>query len=136
VGHTKSCDGAAVMVHILEHAKFSDFAISVGGTIPGLRPPISVVEPQCLSSSLLLTCSRNKRPLLSLPRAKQRAGTSVALYHTSIAPQTHVSGSCSAQLAASSRRQANSLETILHIKGSPHAARAEWKPQIRKHDRY
>jgi hypothetical protein len=89
-----------------------------------------------LSSSLLLTYSRNKRPLVSLPRAKQRAGAYVALCHTSIAPQTHMSESCSARLAASSRRQTKSLETILPIKGSPHAARAEWKPQIRQHDRY
>jgi hypothetical protein len=111
---TKSCDGAAVMgPYIMDRTNFSDFAISVGGTNPGLRPSICVGEPQCLSSSLLLTYSRNKGPFVSLPRAKQRAGAYVALCGTSIAPLTHMSGSCSARLAASSRRQTKSLESIL-----------------------
>jgi hypothetical protein len=116
------------------HTNLSDFANSAGGTNPCLRPLPPVGEPRCISSSLLLTYTRNKRPLVILPRAKQRAGEYDALCHTSIAPQTHVSGSCSARVAASSRRQTTSFEAKLYITGSRHAARAERKPQIRKHD--
>jgi hypothetical protein len=94
------------------HTIFPDFATSVGGTNPGLRPPPPVGEPRCLSSSLLLTYSRNMRPLVSLPRAKLRAGAYDALSHFSVAPQTHVPGSCRARLAALPRRQTKSLETI------------------------
>jgi hypothetical protein len=87
VRYTKSCDGAAVNgTYDMGHTNFLDFAISVGGTNPDLRPPPPVGEPLCLSSSLLLTYSRNKRPLLSLPRDKQREGAYDALCQTSIAP--------------------------------------------------